>query len=344
MAAVWLVLTICGETDQRRDHLLRRDRSFFGVLAVQNDVDHTKDENGNTVVIVLPDGTIPEFHRLVHGTTLHGLQMRKPASDEPMTYYHRTGPIGQVFAARPPAVTRGQFAFVGLGTGTLASYGRPGQSVTFYEIDPAVRRIASDREYFTYLSDCKANVEVVMGDARLRLEDHAKPGEYGLIVVDAFSSDAIPIHLLTKEALQLYLDKLADDGIIALHVSNRYLNLDKVAARLARELNLAALTQRDSVEYFDSPAGKTGETAIPGKRSSQWVILARNEKHLEALRNLAADDDDWRPDGDVGRLETAGRGRRRPALDGRLLELDADLELVPDRAVVRYSGGEVVGS
>ncbi len=290
VAAAWLALTSAGQLDLRRhDQLLHRSRSFFGILSVQEDTDKTPEN----VVVRLPDGVEPIFHRLVHGTTLHGLQQWDPPSDEPLTYYHRTGPIGQVFAAAPPAVTRGRFAFVGLGSGSLAAYGQPGQAITFYEIDPAVRRIAEDPHYFTYLRHCKAEYNVEMGDARLRLEDRARSGEYGLIVVDAFSSDAIPIHLLTKEALELYLDKLADDGIIALHLSNRYLNLEAVVARLARELrkrepNLAALTEWDTNERFDPQSDASAANTIPGKRSSQWVVLAKNAKHLSALHSLPA--------------------------------------------------------
>jgi hypothetical protein len=291
VAAAWLVLTTAARLDLRHDEkILHRGRSFFGVLAVQDDVDKTPESD----VIILPNGTVPIFHRLVHGTTLHGLQQWDPPVTEPLTYYHRTGPIGQVFAAAPPAVSRGRrFAFVGLGSGTLAAYGQPGQAVTFYEIDPAVRRIAEDPQYFTYLHDCKAKYDVVMGDARLQLEAHAKPGEYGLIVVDAFSSDAIPIHLLTKEAVQLYLDKLADDGIIALHLSNRFLNLEVVVARLVRELkakepNLAALRQWDVADRFDPPEDRSAANYIPGKRVSQWIVLAKNARHLSVLHSLPA--------------------------------------------------------
>jgi hypothetical protein len=288
VAAVWLVLTAGAELDSRQDHrLLHKGRSFFGVLAVQNDVDRAPEGE----IVTLPDGTAPIFHRLVHGTTLHGLQCWDPPSDEPLTYYHRTGPIGQVFAAKPPGVMHGRFAFVGLGSGSLAAYGQSGQSITFYEIDPAVRRVAEDPQYFSYLSGCKATYHVEMGDARLKLEERAQPGEYGLIVVDAFSSDAIPIHLLTKEALELYFDKLADDGIIALHLSNRYLNLEVVVARLARELrarepNLAALRQWDMNDRFDPPEDASAANHIPGKRPSQWVVLAKNAKHLAALHSL----------------------------------------------------------
>jgi hypothetical protein len=288
VGAVWLTLTFCGEGELRHGgRLLRRDRSFFGVLAVTVDVD--KASTSDREVIKLPGGDVPMFHRLVHGTTLHGLQQWEPRSDEPLTYYHRTGPIGQVFLANPPALKHGRFAFVGLGAGSLSAYGKPGQSMTFFEIDPAVRRIAEDRQYFTYLHDCKADLQFVMGDARLKLEDYTGP-KYGLIVVDAFSSDAIPIHLLTKEALQLYLDKLTDDGIIALHLSNRYLHLEQVAARLVEEQrrqnpDMAALMQWDYVDRFDPQDDLSPSNFIPGKRASQWVIIARSDKYLDAVRD-----------------------------------------------------------
>jgi hypothetical protein len=288
VTATWLALFVGSEIAQRDDdRLLRKDRSFFGVLSVQNDADRIA--SGDAVS--LPDGTTPDFHRLVHGTTLHGLQQWNPPSDEPMTYYHRTGPIGQVFAADLPGVKRGRFAFVGLGSGSLAAYGQPGQAITFYEIDPAVVRMASDRRYFTYVGDCKAKLDVVLGDARLKLEDHARPGEYGLIVVDAFSSDAIPIHLLTKEAVNLYLDKLADDGVVALHLSNRYLDLPRVVSSILHDLrttepNLAALYQSDQADRFDPQTDDSPGNRIPGKRNSLWVVLARDSKYLAKLYAL----------------------------------------------------------
>lgn len=286
VAAVWLVPTIQSEIDARTDHrLLKQDRSFFGVLAVQEDVDRTV--KGDTIKGGHDEP--PVFHRLVHGTTLHGLQQFQPFSGEPLTYYHRTGPIGQLFMASPPAVQQGRFAFVGLGGGSLAAYGQPGQQITFYEIDPAIRRIAENPKFFTYLRDCRAKCNIVMGDARLKLEDYDGP-KYSLIVVDAFTSDAIPIHLLTKEALQLYLDKLADDGIIALHVSNRYLKLDHVVSRLAKELNLVGLEQFDLDTYQQKfEPGEDMDAAefkIPGKRGSQWMVLARKEKDFGGLREL----------------------------------------------------------
>ena len=124
-------------------------------------------------------------------------------------------------------------AVVGLGVGSLASYAGPAQRWTFYEIDPAVERIARDPSYFTYLEDCGARCQVMIGDARLSLA-RARPQQFGLIILDAFSSDAIPIHLLTREAMELYLSRLAPGGVIALHISNLHLSLSPVLGRVAR--------------------------------------------------------------------------------------------------------------
>lgn len=213
------------------------------------------------------------MHKLVHGTTLHGRQQIEPPSTEPLTYYHRTGPLGQLFRALP-RLDHGAIAAVGLGTGSVAAYGKPTNSITFYEIDPTVRRIAEDDRYFTYLRDCPARKQFVMGDARLKLEEHGQPGEYDLIIVDAFSSDAIPIHLLTKEAVELYVSRLKDQGVIALHISNRYLDLEPVAARIAAGLGLVGLRMNDE------------QRGLPGKQTSQWIMLARSMDILAPLKEL----------------------------------------------------------
>jgi len=258
--AFWGAATL-GADQRSAGEVIYRDRSFFGKIDVENETLYAGDANERLL------------HRLVHGTTLHGKQQMQPLSLEPLTYYHRTGPLGQLFQMLPQ-VRRGDIAAIGLGTGTIAAYGEPGNRITFYEIDPTVRRIAENPEYFTFLRDCKADgLNLVMGDARLKIEEHGQPGEYGLIIVDAFSSDAIPIHLLTKEAVALYVSRLRDGGVIALHVSNRYLKLEPIAARIAQELGLAALQINDT--DFD----------LPGKQSSQWVVLARRPEILEPLLN-----------------------------------------------------------
>jgi hypothetical protein len=226
-AALAGVLVVAGFVDARNSEEIRRARSFFGVLRVTRDRD------------------IKGYTELRHGTTLHGRQANDPTRQgEPLSYYHREGPIGHLFAELQRRSTSLRIAVIGLGTGTLAAYARPGDAITFYEIDRLVRDIAFDRAYFTYTTDATArgvSQRVELGDARVRLErvKRERPGErYDLIVVDAFSSDAIPVHLLTREALQLYLEMLAPDGVLALHISNRYLNLEPVVANLAEDAAL----------------------------------------------------------------------------------------------------------
>ena len=176
----------------------------------------------------------------------------------------------------PPAV-----AVVGLGAGALACYARPGEAWDLYEIDPLVERIARDPEYFTYLRDCLPEARVVLGDARLSLSRAAR--RYDLIVLDAYSSDAIPVHLLTREALGLYLDRLAPAGVLAFHISNQHLDLEPVLADLARDAGLVALLQ---VDTHVTPAERAG-----GKLPSRWAVMARRPADLGALTSDAR----WAP-------------------------------------------------
>jgi hypothetical protein len=200
----------------------------------------------------------------------------------PLMYYFPTGPIGQVFEAYQGSPVVGRVGVVGLGAGSLAGYGRPGQDFAFFEVDPAVARIARDPAYFHFLADCLAHWRVVLGDARLTLA-REPDRSFGLIVLDAFSGDAIPVHLLTREALRLYLDRLADGGLIALHISNNYLDLGPAVAALARDAGLAGLDLL--------------ETSVPenelaqGRMPSHWVVLARRPSDLARL----ADRPGWRP-------------------------------------------------
>jgi hypothetical protein len=276
VGAILLASSFCGILDES---VLHQERSFFGVLSVE----HSAYKFGGEPFVL---------RRLVHGTTLHGMQfLNEDRRDEPLTYYHSTGPIGQVMMAYNwPHADSGRLpnlAVIGLGTGTMACYARPGQHLTFYDIDPVVRRFSFDEgePYFTYVEDARrrgAQLELVMGDARLtmekkKLDDSEK---YGIMVIDAFSSDAIPIHLITREALQVYLDKLAEDGLLCFHISNRYLDLKPVLLNLARERGLSAVYQSDDRE--DDPRS----TAFLGKSSSTWVVLARKGTYLDDLRDL----------------------------------------------------------
>jgi len=229
-------------------------RTFFGVYRL------TMDQGGR-------------HHALFHGTTLHGMQALDPAHQrEPLTYFNREGPIGQAFAALPAAARSRDIAVVGLGIGTLASYRTPGQQWTFYEIDPEVEHIARAEKYFTFMRSCGDACRVVLGDARLSLARAPLHG-YGVIVLDAFSSDAIPIHLMTSEALGLYLSRLAPGGALAFHISNRHLNLGPVLARIALSHGLAVRWQRHN----------TDQRITPALFSSTWMVMARNAADLGPL-------------------------------------------------------------
>jgi len=235
--------------------VLYEERTFFGVYRV------SADDSGR-------------HHALYHGTTLHGLQaVAEGREGEPLTYYHRTGPFGQAFDRLPRLTAGSEIAVVGLGVGSLGSYAAPAQRWTFYEIDPAVERIARTPGYFSFLRACGARCRVEIGDARVSLT-RARPGQYDLIILDAFSSDAIPTHLLTSEAVSLYLARLAPGGVLAFHISNRHLALGPVLARAALRHGLTALEQRQHVSEAE---------AADGKRPSDWVIAARDRRDLGPL-------------------------------------------------------------
>lgn len=303
------------------------ERSFFGILKIEEGIskqylhDRTKEdqpvlrgEDGKPIVM----GRY-EYLRLVHGTTLHGTQVSYhdrhilddfqmltaanpwdnlavwgaihtfDARQEPLTYYHRTGPVGAMFnELKRRGKEKEPVAMVGLGTGSVACYAEKGQKLTFYEIDPAVRNIVekptkvmNEKEVrekgaapimgpFTYVDDARkrgAEIDFRMGDARLMLKQDTDR-KYQLLLVDAFSSDSIPVHLLTNEAVQLYLDRLTDDGILALHISNKYVRLEPVVAAIAAHHNLVARVWNDDAERQH------------GKTASSWVVLARSREAL----------------------------------------------------------------
>jgi tryptophan-rich sensory protein len=296
-------------------------------------------EKSGTVKV--PPSEVGEFYYLMHGTTYHGRNYHEPKELQRLatTYYHRKGPVGAIMErfnwapgpqntfwadARLPAAMVGlgatplgvgsmpleqianaysepPIATIGLGTGTMASYGRPFQHVVFYEIDDAVRNFSlppdgsEAKTYFNYLKGAKergAGVEVIMGDAALsmRLEDPKltkhypkRQGYYKAIVVDAFSSDAIPVHLITKEAIQLYLDKLAPDGVILVHTSNRHLDLPRPVTDIAKDLKLDWRVGKDG-----GRRGGRGEEGTPylGHFGSEYVMLAHKDGVLQDLYKL----------------------------------------------------------
>lgn len=203
--------------------VILRERNFFGALTVEN--------RGG-------------LRTLMNGRTLHGVQYLDPARRrEPTSYYSRGGPVGDLFDTWRRPLEGARVGAIGLGAGTLACYARPGQTWDFYEIDPAVVRLARDTTYFHFLADCAPDARIIVGDARLRLTRQRE--RYRLLLVDAFSSDAIPVHLITREAFELYRSHLTPDGILAVHITNRYLDLAPVIASHAASLGLRALIRRD---------------------------------------------------------------------------------------------------
>src|SRR5262249_32598734 len=253
MALLWFGLIVFGRFSDA-DRLKLAARSFFGVYRVVDAPDH-------------------DYRVLLHGSTTHGSQeLPARAMCEPTGYYHRSGPIGQLFSTE---TTRFEHvAVVGLGTGALACYAQPDGHWTFYEIDPLVERIARDPRYFTYLQNSRSNLNVVLGDGRLTLQ-RAGLAAYDLIILDAFSSDAIPVHLLTKEAVELYVSRLQPDGILAVHISNRYMNLEPLVAAVGQQNGLFGLVDYDKV-MPDSDAKK-------GRLASIWMMLARTRESLARL-------------------------------------------------------------
>lgn len=255
LVSFWLHTGIYG------DMMLTR-RSFFGVYRVV-------------------DFSATKKHEFLHGNTLHGSQFYGgPERFEPQTYYSRTGPVGDVLHELEVLKRDHEIGLVGLGVGTLSAYGRSGNRLTFFEIDPLVVQIASDPKYFTYLSDAKergATIEMVLGDARLSLQDQPD-GKFDLLVLDAFSSDAIPVHLLTLQAFNLYLKKLTPNGLLAVHISNRYLDLTSPLAKAMRDLNLLGLQWMQTKDEI--PSGH------PGASPSNWVVIGRSKEDLKPFDEL----------------------------------------------------------
>ncbi|PYQ84773.1 MAG: hypothetical protein DMG03_10145 [Acidobacteria bacterium] len=256
-AAVAALMIASSTFMSANEHVVFRSRSFFSVHRV-------------TV-----DSKIGQ-RRFVHGGIVHGMQSTNPAlRREPTAYFHRSGPAGQIFASvqRKPQLRVG---IVGLGIGTLAAYSRAGEDWTFFEIDPGVVEIARDPHYFTYLSDSPAHVDVVLGDARLKLAD-TSDRRFDLLVLDAFSSDAIPMHLLTGEALDLYARKLSETGVLMFHISSRYVELKQVLADAGMTHGLVCF-ERDDLKLTE------GDIAN-GKFASRWLVMVRGGEQMKELAN-----------------------------------------------------------
>jgi hypothetical protein len=232
-------------------------RSFFGVHRVRLD-------------------SAMDTLLLVHGDTIHGAQSRqKDLQREPLTYYGRKGPVGQLFGAEGPRFQR--IGAVGLGTASIACYGREGTRWTFFEIDAAIVQTA--QSHFSYLSACAPEAQVVLGDGRLLLA-REPDGAFDLLIIDAFSSDAVPLHLLTREAIQLYVKKLSPRGLLMIHTSSRYMRLTQVVVDLIRDAGLEG-----RVQYHRPEKEEVARYVL----QSDWVVAGRNAADLGSL----ATDERW---------------------------------------------------
>jgi hypothetical protein len=255
--------------------ILFADRNFYGVIRVRE---------------LTPKGSNEPAYAMSHGITVHGLQFIQPElRDLPTTYYIREGGAGLALLNHPRAGQGLKVGMLGLGTGTLAVYGQPGDEYRLYEINSIVVNLAEGQgSYFSFLSDSLADVTTILGDARISLERElaeGQPQNFDVLVLDTFSSDSIPVHLVTKEAFDLYLKHLAPDGIIAAHISNLHLDLKPVFWQLARYYSL-------HVVLVDYPGDDMG--GYP----TEWLLLARDPALLEipAIRSHAVDLDDYSTD------------------------------------------------
>jgi hypothetical protein len=239
---------------EKREGVVYRHRNFYGTLRII----------GN--------------YTLLHGQTVHGAQAHTLNPEDrkvPLVYYYPTGPAGDVFKTFVKGREGCRIGVIGLGTGSLAAYGEKGQHFTFFEIDPSVIALARDSPYFTYLRDSPAQSDVVAGDARLTLQQ--QQGPFDLLVIDAFSGDAIPTHLLTREAVQMYREHLAPGGVLLFHTSSLYFELEPLLGSLAEAEGLAGLARRDRATEAEQLAGKV---------DSAWVVLAAADVDLARLNQL----------------------------------------------------------
>lgn len=267
--------------------VIYRTRTFFGVLRV------AERANGPS-------------RELIHGSIRHGAQLISSDPERrriPLTYYHPAGPLGSIFGGLRQCLDLRRVAVAGLGVGTVASYAEPGQEFVFVEIDPAIVRISRNDEWFTFLADCQGRARIVVDDARLAFSQESD-GSFDLLLVDAFTGDSVPTHLLTREALALYGRKVSPHGVIAMHISNRYLDLAPVVEALAADGGWMALDGDDRQVPTDV-----------ARLGSRWMVLSRSPETLRAVyANKTSDRWGWRPA--VGRaVGTVWTDDRAPVAD-----------------------------
>lgn len=231
-------------------------RSFFSTYKVQEDL---------------------KYAHLVSGKTIHGIQIKAPLDLQtmPTSYYSKKGPVGDIFNILDPIPNyKEKMGVVGLGTGTMSCYAKPGRTWTFFEIDPLTVQIAKDSGIFKFLPTCAPNADIILGDARVSLQK-SPDNKFDVLFVDAFSSDAIPMHLITKEALYMYMSKIKKDGIVAIHISNKYINLIPVLAGYSETANIKG--------YFKHHISSEQDRVNLAITSSLWVIFSTNKALLQTI-------------------------------------------------------------
>jgi hypothetical protein len=264
-ASVALALPFLIKTNDRakEDEVIYQHRNYYGIYRVAD-----RPLNPQKIFLNTTEeeyGPEPFLRALWHGSTIHGFQIMHPITQKyPTSYYHSKGPLGDILG---DAKKTRNVAIIGLGVGTCAAYFQEGESLTFYELDPAIVNIA--QSLFTYLDDCPADVRMVVGDARLQLEQ-APDHSYDIIMVDAFSSDAIPTHLLTREALSLYDKKLAPQGTLVFHITNRY-------------YDLAAVLKSTTTESWQALGKENDELLKPFQDNALYCVLRRKGDDVSAL-------------------------------------------------------------
>jgi spermidine synthase len=257
LTAVALV-ALASTAFARKANLLHRERSFFGVSTVN-----------------LIEGSRWRVRTLSHGPTMHGLQI-EPHPDRATAYFGPGTGIEIALSQRAPGIAT-EIGVIGLGAGTLAAYGRENDHLRFFEIDPAVIHLARDAGYFTFLSRCQAKLDIVLGDGRISLARERARGapRFDYLVIDAYSGDAVPVHLLTRESLAVYFDAIEPDGLVAFHVSTAYFDLAPIVFRLAQDAGLHAV---EILNHRDP---------IPVTLPAVWVFVSRSEARIRSLAEAA---------------------------------------------------------
>jgi hypothetical protein len=252
LATLWVTWILIVDTRREVEKAVVRQRNFYGVLSVYE---------------YNPESPDSHYLTLQHGRITHGFQfVESYLADQPVSYFGETSGIGLALRHFPRQKNM-HIGLAGMGIGTIAAYGKPGDRVRIYEINPAIRQLAMSK--FRYVSKSKAQVDIIMGDARLSMEKEPRQ-DFDVLILDAFSGDAVPIHLITREAFEIYLKHLRPDGIIAVNITNRYLDLQPVVENLAKHFNLTAA----SFSYDENDE----EWWLYG---NAWILVTRNEEFLK---------------------------------------------------------------